>query len=95
MTLECTRRNVKVAVRNYFEKDSRIAYDGNLATLRFESFTTIGSSNLPFVLTLRTPDGSKDEVQFRISAKKTVADTAYLFERELCTPGVIEVEITE
>jgi len=49
----------------------------------------------PLRLTLQGPDRMGKTVDFMISASTPVTDIAYLLDRELCTPGVIDVTIVE
>jgi uncharacterized phage protein gp47/JayE len=104
MMLECEQRKVKVAIRYEYGYASSIKYQNDLVTVRFGGF--VGSrtysvwyapsiSNAPPELTLNLPDGNNEEVRFLVSSANSVTDTAYLFERELCTPGVINVIISE
>ena len=46
-------------------------------------------------MTLQEPDQLGEKVDFMVSASYPVTDIAYLLDRELCTPGVIDVRIVE
>ena len=95
MVLDCVRTKIKDTVGD------SISYDGDSITIGFEGFKRLKKQEYaentsgPLMVRLTLPDGFGYPVDFLINTANTVTDVAYLFQGELCTPGIIDVQIAE
>ncbi|MCL1848307.1 MAG: putative baseplate assembly protein [Clostridiales bacterium] len=104
MVLECLSRGVKSRIAAPNENTSVAEYDGDTVTILFNGLydehlanqdTGMYGGPSPVEVILGRQGSVEGGLCFLISAAKPITDTAYLLDRELCTPGVIDVQIAE
>ena len=96
MTLVCLRRQL-YAYLSYTENTfgGRPEYDGDLVTLYFGGFRDISYSGKPGHYTLSLPSDRSGDIGLTVPSVRAVTDVAYLLDRELCTPGAVDVQAVE
>ena len=91
--------NIRSGVKGMllYEGQNHVSYHEGLSmTLRFHGFRFMGTSlQGPVPVSLTLPDGKSYRLDMQLSGSRPLQDTAYLFSRELCTPGEIHVQIAE
>ena len=93
--LACARNRVKGILLQ--DHENHVTYHEDLSmTLRFHGFRpNPGQLSRPLNVSLALPDGKSHRLDFQIAGSKLLLDTAYLFDRELCTPGEIQIQIAK
>ncbi|MCL1872565.1 MAG: putative baseplate assembly protein [Clostridiales bacterium] len=79
LILECSQSKVKAELKEAL-------WDGSQVSLQFPDIA-------PGQFKLSHPEGLSDPVTMKINSVQPITDIVYLFEHELCTPGVIELRI--
>ena len=93
MCLECVNSKIKITVSGAVART--VLYDGDSVTMRFDAFKMTKEIGNQLKVKLTLPDAVSGAVDFMLAKATSVTDTAYLFERELCTPGIIDVQIVQ
>ncbi|MCL2166668.1 MAG: hypothetical protein FWH49_05190, partial [Clostridiales bacterium] len=93
--LACARNKVKGML--LWDHENHVTYHEDLSmTLRFHGFRpNPGQLPSPLNVSLALPDGKSHRLDFQIAGSKPLLDTAYLFDRELSTPGGIHIQIAK